>query len=315
MGQKGIKLSTKLTNLQELINEADKIFIKIRKRKDSKPLYEDVLDIAIAQNKKFEIEYIKGKLCLIDNNPHNAFKHLDNATKINENNLMAWNYKGVALDDLKDYEGAIKCYNKAIRIDSNFYLAWNNKGVAFDSLAANKKDLGMYKTAIGCYNEVIKANPTEIEDLLAATWSNKGEALNHLGKHERAFECFNESLSLNPNFIKAWNYKGLSLCNLKKYNDAIKCYDEGIKQDNSYIWLYVNKGRALNNMDYHLKAIECFDKALSLNDSDSNANNTAKKNRISSLIYLGKAKKDDIKELYSLEISEVEKCEDSPEKD
>jgi tetratricopeptide (TPR) repeat protein len=81
---------------------------------------------------------------------------------------MAWNNKGLALDDLNKYDEAIKAFDKAIEINPQYSLAWYNKGRALYKL--NK-----YDEAIKAYDKAIEINPQNSD-----AWSNKGAVLVYL---------------------------------------------------------------------------------------------------------------------------------------
>ena len=65
---------------------------------------------------------------------------------------MAWNNKGLALDDINKYDEAIKAFDKAIEINPQYSLAWYNKGRALYKL--NKFD-----EAIKAYDKAIEIDP------------------------------------------------------------------------------------------------------------------------------------------------------------
>ena len=51
-------------SLQELIDEADDVFARITKRRESISLYEEALKIAREAEKELETEYLQGKIGL-----------------------------------------------------------------------------------------------------------------------------------------------------------------------------------------------------------------------------------------------------------
>ena len=58
---------------------------------------------------------------------------------------------------------------------------------------------------------------------------NKGAALAALGQDEQALGCYDEALSLTPQFANAWNNKGVSLKRAGRVTEALDCFDEAIR--------------------------------------------------------------------------------------
>jgi lipoprotein NlpI len=110
-----------------------------------------------------------------------AIKAYEKALELDPRNQFAWTYKGVALCEVGDYNGAIMAHNMAIELNPKFYIALNNKGIALDKL-------GKYNDAIKAYNEAITLKPK-----YADAWFNKGRALRKLGKKGSSNEAFSEA--------------------------------------------------------------------------------------------------------------------------
>ncbi len=88
---------------------------------------------------------------------------------------------------------------------------------------------------------------------------NKGFALIiNLKKYEKAIECFDESIRINPNHSTAWIFKGLALNDLEKYEEAIKCYSEAIRLEPESLCVWRKKGDALIKLGKYNEARECF---------------------------------------------------------
>lgn len=68
---------------------------------------------------------------------------------------MAYNGKGIALKELRDYKQALEFFNKAIDIDSNYSNAYLNKG----NILREMKD---FKGAVDCYNKSIELDPNDV---------------------------------------------------------------------------------------------------------------------------------------------------------
>jgi len=103
-------------------------------------------------------------------------------------------------------------------------------------------------------------------------WYNLGATYGDSGKYEKAIECFDKVIELEPNNASAWTNKGTLLSLSRKYQEAIKCYDKAIElePDNAITWF--NKGsRALQFLDKYEESIKCFDKVIELEPDNASA--------------------------------------------
>jgi hypothetical protein len=61
--------------------------------------------------------YMMGANCLDNHDPHGAIGHCSNALRIDPEFEAAYFIRGVAKDDLNDFEGAIKDYTLLLNIN------------------------------------------------------------------------------------------------------------------------------------------------------------------------------------------------------
>jgi tetratricopeptide (TPR) repeat protein len=113
-----------------------------------------------------------------------AFQIYDEILKLNQTNISALNYKGLAFASIGNYEEAIQMYNKVLALDPNDLLALNNKGVAL-------YNLGNYEEAIQMYNKVLALDPNDVDAKY-----NKSIALPHLNKTQEANILYTESVDI-----------------------------------------------------------------------------------------------------------------------
>jgi tetratricopeptide (TPR) repeat protein/ribonuclease BN (tRNA processing enzyme) len=243
-------------NLQELVEQADKVFADFSRRTESKPIYERALRLAMKKKRILEAEYIQGKIDLLNKKYEDAAKHFDEVTKLDFLHFKAWRYEGFALDELGRHEEAIICYDKALEIRPDDESSWYNKGNALE-------DLGRYEEAIICYDRALEIKPDH-----ELAWNNKGAALRHLGRYEEAIICYDRALEIKPDYMSSWYNKGNALVYLGRYEESIICYDRAleIKPDDELTWN--NKGTALAHLGRHEEALVCYDRALEIKPDD-----------------------------------------------
>jgi tetratricopeptide (TPR) repeat protein len=121
-----------------------------------------------------------------------------------------------------------------------------------------------YDKAIECYNRAIGVNP----DLIDA-WYKKGNALYNKENYDEAIKCYDRVSLINPNHFDSWYKKGLAYKKENKHNEAIKCYDKALQiranraTVNSNLWY--EKGLSLSYLKRYEEAIKCYDKAIEIN--------------------------------------------------
>jgi PGF-CTERM protein len=81
-----------------------------------------------------------------------AIEDFNKAIELDPNNAGAYSNRGVAYDDLKQYERAVEDHNKAIKLNPNCAVAYANRGAAYDHLK-------QYEKAIEDYNKAIELDP------------------------------------------------------------------------------------------------------------------------------------------------------------
>ena len=188
-----------------------------------------------------------------------AIRCYDKAFEINPQREFAWSDKGVALYNLKRYGEAIRCYDKAVEINPQDDFAWNNKGNAL-------RDLKQYEEAIRCYDKSLELNPQN-----EVAWLNKATALGDLKRYAESIVCYDSVLEIDPLKENAWNNKGNILRKLKRYQEAITCYDRALELNPQFHSPWYNKGTAFQNLKRYQEAIACYDKSLEIDPLKENA--------------------------------------------
>lgn len=128
----------------------------IGERMARKQELEEELEHLLAAESDPEIVYsvIDGDTIQLQNDER-SIESCNKAIELNPNGVDAYNYRGVAYTDLKQYERAIEDFNKSIELDSKNADAYNNRGVAYCFL-------GHYERAIEDFNKAMELNPNFI---------------------------------------------------------------------------------------------------------------------------------------------------------
>ncbi|HVU07798.1 MAG TPA: tetratricopeptide repeat protein [Verrucomicrobiae bacterium] len=90
----------------------------------------------------------------------------------------------------------------------------------------------------------------------------EGQRLLDAHKPEKAMECFDSILSVEPQHAEALLKKAGALEKLDRLDEAIAYYDRAIAADDSLAIAYLQKGGLFNRLARYEEAMECYEKAL-----------------------------------------------------
>jgi tetratricopeptide (TPR) repeat protein/CHAT domain-containing protein len=181
-----------------------------------------------------------------------AITAFEEALKIKPKFHLAWNGKGIALNHLKRYSEAIAAYEEALEIDSTFHHAWYGKG-------ATLIDLACYREAIAAFDKAL-----EIDRKFHFAWNGLGNALKELGRYREAIAAYEKALKIAPKFHYAWNGLGNALTNLNRNSEAIAAYEKALEIDPKTHHDWSVLGNALKELGSNSEAIAAYEKALEI---------------------------------------------------
>lgn len=90
----------------------------------------------------------------------------------------------------------------------------------------------------------------------------EGQSLLEASEPEKALECFDVALRLQPNHADALVKKGGALEKLGRMDEAIACYESAIEADGAMTIAYLHKGGLFNRMARYDEALQCYEQAL-----------------------------------------------------
>jgi tetratricopeptide (TPR) repeat protein len=112
---------------------------------------------------------------------------------------MALSNLGVALYELKDFEGVIRAHRDAIAAKPDFVEAYSNLG---NALHAVKR----FDEAVSFYRRAIELNPN-----FGDAWANLGTTLHHAGDFEEGVIALRRAIALAPGHANAHSGLGILL--------------------------------------------------------------------------------------------------------
>ena len=129
-----------------------------------------------------------------------------------KNALLASNIGNVYLEQ-RHFKKALEFYEKAISLDRNYAEAYSNKGNAL-------QELNKYSEAIASYDLAIQLDPMDVK-----AYVNKGNAFLEGGQLESAIQSYDDAIRLRPDHYLAYWHKSLALLLNGKLEEGFSLYE------------------------------------------------------------------------------------------
>jgi CHAT domain-containing protein/Tfp pilus assembly protein PilF len=154
-----------------------------------------------------------------DKNYEAALASFDRVLDLVPKKYTAWNYRGLALCQLKCYHEALSSFNKSLEIKGDSHRTWNYQGLALNGLES-------YQEAIISYTKALTIRPTYYQ-----ARNNLGNALKNSRYYKEAIASYDRALELTKNqYWRAWRNRGWAIYYSSRYQEALENWDNGLQQ-------------------------------------------------------------------------------------
>jgi tetratricopeptide (TPR) repeat protein len=207
----------------------------------------------------------------------------------------AYNNRGVALQQMKQYEGALANYDRAIDLKPDYLDAHINRANTLQALQRYARALPSYDRAIALnpsnatvhnsrgfllqemrqYSEALTSYDRAIalKPDYAVAYNNRGVCLRAMNRNADALANYDKAVALRPDYAMAYNGRGVTLQEMNRDADALASYDKAIALKPDYAEAYNNRGLTLREMKRHAEALTSYDKAIALRPDYAIAHN------------------------------------------
>jgi len=186
------------------------------------------------------------------------------------NNVSAWFYKGLILDKIEKYPGALEAYDKALRLSNSSSTRrdlWYNKGTILEKIKN-------YDAAIDAYDRSIE---DDNENKSKDAYYNKGNILYKTSNYDEAVLAYSGAIKLDPNYKNATFNQGNAFYMQNMYKEAAESYIRASRLINAsdhndkdkYIWN--NRGAAQRNLGNFGDALFSFSSAIKIDKNYTNS--------------------------------------------
>ena len=191
----------------------------------------------------------------------NSITLFEHALSVNENNYIAHNNMGAALQEKGETEKAVEHYREAVRL----YPEYSN---AHNTLGNILLDKGLPDEAIKHYRAAVRANP-----VYTKAHYNLGNALLIKGRVDDAINQYRTTLAIDPEHASSYNNLGYALNMTGNYNEAITYLRAALKINPEHADAHYNLGNVLLEQDKAKEAITHYQMAISIYPAYINAHN------------------------------------------
>lgn len=182
-----------------------------------------------------------------------AIEFYTKAIELDKKYATAYNNRGSAYDEIKQYENALKDLTLALEMEPESATTLNNLGLAYNNS-------GLFDKAVDMYTKSIAIRPRD-----AVTFTNRGSAYSEKGIFDKALEDLNKAVELNPKLAEAYAHRAGVYEQMEKLNDAVADYTKAIEIRKNYPEAYANRAVLYAKLEKFDEALADCNEALKLN--------------------------------------------------
>jgi tetratricopeptide (TPR) repeat protein/S1-C subfamily serine protease len=169
-----------------------------------------------------------------------------------------WKIQSVIFRKLEQADKALEAIDTAIRLEPNDWTIRSEKA----SLLTDKRK---FTAAITIFSEIIAKKPE------ASAYNNRGLAKFNSGNKTGAIADYNQSLSINPNYIIVYKNRGIAKSSLNNHTGALADFNQALTINPRDNIAHALRGMAKLQLGDKAGSIADFNQAVTINPKNANA--------------------------------------------
>jgi len=106
----------------------------------------------------------------------------------------------------------------------------------------------------------------------ASTLYNAGKLFSSWGRHQRALECYEGVIEMDPGHARAHYGRGATLARLRRYGEALSGFEHALALQPDFIDAWFGRAVSLATLNRHAEAVAAWDRLLALQPEHVDAN-------------------------------------------
>jgi tetratricopeptide (TPR) repeat protein len=192
-------------------------------------IYEEILR---AQPRHADALHLLGVVVAAAGNPRRAVELIDGAIELVPGYAPMHNNRGVALQELRQWEAALASYDRAAALDPTYADPHYHRG---NVLCEQRR----WEPALTSFARALALNPYHAE-----AHSNRAFALKELARLDEALASCDRAVAIKPGFAGGHANRGGVLMAMLRPEAALASYDKAISIDPGCAAAYVNRAMA-----------------------------------------------------------------------
>jgi tetratricopeptide (TPR) repeat protein len=173
-------------------------------------------------------QYVEqARILLKEEKTQEAISLLNKAIDADADNVDAFNMRGVAYFERKEFGNALLDFEQAVKLDPTFYRPYYNR-------ALMKTSLGDVQGALADYSDAIRLIPDTARQSGADLYLNRGQLFAQQNQLQPAITDFTKAVELNPKNALAWYNRGNLYFQQKQLPQAAADFQKAVTTDPSF---------------------------------------------------------------------------------